>query len=187
MSDVRIVIDADQAAAAWRSITSGDLRNAARGTERAAHVIARAAKGKVSKVQSTLANSINVEQIAGLAEAEVGHQAAPGVAYAPYVEEGTGPAAGRPRYYPNPDALLDFISGNNTSRGFKWAPTGDFVRTTQKLELFNRARAMAWSIYMKGTKPAPFMGPATAEHTDAAFRYVRIAVEQGIAEVFGAT
>lgn len=187
MSDVRIVIDADKAAEAFRRSPDVMLRHAARGTERAAHVIARAAKGKVSKVQSTLANSINVDQIAGLAEAEVGHQAAPGVAYAPYVEEGTGPAAGRPRYYPNPDALLDFISGNNTSRGFKWDATGSFTRTTQKLELFNRARAMAWSIYTKGTKPAPFMAPATEENTDGAFRYVRIAVEQGIAEVFGAT
>src|SRR5690606_25474605 len=110
MSDVRIVIDADQAAAAFRKSPEVMLRHAARGTERAAHVIARAAKGKVSKSQSTLANSLSVEQIAGLGEAEVGHQAAPGVAYAPYVEEGTGPAAGRPRYYPNPDALLDFIS-----------------------------------------------------------------------------
>lgn len=186
MSDVRVVIDADKAIEAFRRAPDVLLKHAARGTERAAHIIARSAKGKVSKVHSTLANSINVEQIGGLGEAEVGHQAAPGVAYAPYVEEGTGPAVGRARYYPNPDALLDFISNNNTSRGFKWADTGSFVRLTQKLELFARARAMAWSIYMKGTKPAPFMGPATEENTEGAYRYVRMAVDQGIAEVFGA-
>lgn len=183
--EIRITADGDRAAQAFARAPDAMLRALGEGTAQGAQHVARAAKRKVSKVHSTLANSINVSELDNLPPRTAGHEAAAGVAYAPYVEHGTGPAAGRPRYYPNPDKLLDYLSNTRSSRNFAWA-RGAAGRESQRLDLWFRSRAWAWSIYMKGTRPAPFMAPA-AEESDARVRQiVRLATERGIREAFSA-
>lgn len=184
--DIRFTVDADLAIAAFERSPEVMYRHLSEGTEEGAHFVGRAAKRNARTVTSALANSIRVEKLEGLPEGVVGHQAVAGVRYAPYVEEGTGPAAGRPRYYPNIQSLVDFLSSTVSTRGFKWERTGSFVRLTQQLEVYNRARRMAWSIYTKGTKAHPFMRPAM-EASDSAVRAgLRRAQQRGIVEVFGA-
>lgn len=186
MTDIRIVVDADRALQACLRAPEVMARHMSEGTAQGAHLVARGAKRNVRSVFGTLAQSIRVEALSGLPDGQIGHEAAAGTAYAPYVEEGTGPAAGRPRYYPNPDALMDFLAASPKARGFKWAATGSFVRTTQKLELFNRARALAWAICQRGTKPAPYMRTAAAESDEAVRSVLRAAVQRGTEEAFRA-
>ena len=65
-----------------------------------------------------------------------------GLEYAPYVHEGTGPAVGRPPYFPPPSALAD------------WARR---VLGNEKL-----AWAVARKIRARGTKPRPYLRNALA-------------------------
>lgn len=184
MSTIRITIDGDRAAEAFRRVPDAVLRHVRLGTEEGAQIVARDARGRINSKHSTLANSIRVEPLPD-AGGILGHEAAAGANYAAYVEHGTGPAAGRPRYYPNPDSLQDYMENTTQSRGFKrWARGAK--REAQRLDIWFRSRAWAWSIYMKGTKPHPYMKPA-AEASDARVRQVlRVAVERGIREAFGA-
>ena len=92
----------------------------------------------------------------------------PSVNYAAAAEEGTGPAVGKARYFPNPDNLLDFIRQSPTARGFGSARKNSKKRNEQDMELWFRSRALAMSIYMKGTKPAPIVAP-TAENMKSRF------------------
>lgn len=68
-----------------------------------------------------------------------------------WIEQGTGPAAGHAKYFPPPDALLPWMSRHGitpkkgeTQMGIAWM--------------------IARSIYNKGTKPSPFLGPAFDEY-----------------------
>ena len=77
--------------------------------ETGAALIARAARENVSKRNGFggLLNSIQHRQLGPL------HwEVRPSVAYAVIVELGSGPAAGRAKYYPNPDALRDWLMLN---------------------------------------------------------------------------
>lgn len=185
MSTIRITIDGDRAAEAFRRVPDAVLRHVRLGTEEGAQIVARDARGRINSKHSTLANSIRVEPLPD-AGGILGHEAAAGANYAAYVEHGTGPAAGRPRYYPNPDSLQDYLGNTAAVRGFSWARAGSRRRREQTADVMVRAYAWAWSIYMKGTKPHPYMKPA-AEASDARVRQVlRVAVERGIREAFGA-
>jgi hypothetical protein len=106
----------------------------------------------------------------------------PTVNYAEAVEEGTGPAAGKARYYPNPDNLLDFLRQSPAARGFKWARKSSSKRGEQDMELRFRSRALAMSIYMKGTKPAPFVAPTAEKLTSRFFEVMDVGVERGVME-----
>lgn len=65
--------------------------------------------------------------------------------YGPYIENGTGPAVGHDQYMPPPGALRQYLQR-------KLGVSGD--------ELDKAEAAVRWKIYMKGTKPQPFMKPA---------------------------
>ena len=151
------------------------------GLDWAAAVVAVAARKKAPALFGTLAQSI-----LAVREESLQRVVRSGVKYARYVEEGTGPAAGHARYYPNPDALVEVLRASPNSRGYKWAKKGSKKRGGQDVELWLRSRAWAMAIYAKGTRPHPFMGPA-AERSEAAVRgVVANWVGRGIAEVFGA-
>lgn len=152
----------------------GRLEDALR---RGAEEIARLGRDKAPKMFSTLTNSIRTEQI------EPGHyRVSTGVNYARGVEEGTGPAAGKPRYYPNPDSLLQYLTTSPALRGFKWARKGSNKREGQRYDLWWRARGWAWSIYMKGTKAHPYMGPARDEGEPIVHLLARDAIARACAE-----
>lgn len=193
MSDIRIQVDSDQALWAFERAPDVMDRYVRMGTQAGADVVTAVAKenssesGGFADVFGALRESIRTYVTEGLPEGKIGHESRASVKYAAWVEEGTGPAAGHARYYPDPDALLAVLRHSPRSRGYKWARKGSKKRGTQDVELWLRSRAWAMSIYARGTRPHPFMAPA-AERSEARVREVIGAwVGQGIAEVFGGT
>ncbi|MEW5763584.1 MAG: hypothetical protein AB1824_01295 [Acidobacteriota bacterium] len=93
--------------------------------------------------------------------------------YGRYVEEGTGPAVGHDRYMPPPGALRLWVQ-----RTVRPASTNaDAEATLTAVE-----NAIRWKIYMKGTRPQPFIAPA-AEQGRKAFRAALVgAVRQAVKE-----
>lgn len=148
---------------------------------RGAGEIASEAKRRAPKLFSTLTNSI----IVGPA-GELAYEVRAGVAYAAYVERGSGPAAGNKKYYPNPDNLLQYLMTTPKARRIaRWSRSAK-GRADQENEIKRRAQAFAWWIYQHGTRPQPFMGPAVEEKRSAVEGYVRDAVAAGVSEIFGA-
>lgn len=181
--EIRVRVEDERAVAAFERAPEVMLRHVLAGTEQGAQYVARAARQAAPKRMTTLTNSIHVRALRSLEPDVVGHEAAVGVAYGPHVELGTGPAVGQPRYYPNPEALEDYIRSTPSVRGFAWA-RGDLQRSGQALSVWLRAKAWAWAIYMRGTRPQAFMGPAVVA-SDARVRQVlRQAVDAGVREVF---
>ncbi len=108
-----------------------------------------------------------------------------GSIYAPMVEEGTGPAAGKPKYYPNPDRLKDWLTLNTRYRGHEWARKGSKKRGNQELDIWLRSRAWAWGIYQKGTKAYPFMQPAYDTKKGRVVDLANEAMRLAVAEING--
>lgn len=148
-----------------------------RGLDRAADEVSRIMKdGYAEHDQSgVLKNSVQVTT-----PAELERFVAPTVNYGPYFEKGTGPAAGEARYYPNPDKLLDFLRAHPRARGFSWARPGSAKRGMQNLELWLRSRAMARSIYMKGTQPHPVSEQTRDKAESRVFAIMRESLAQGM-------
>jgi hypothetical protein len=175
-------INVDDARVQWAFSRAPDVisRHLESGLDWGAALLAVDARRRAPAMFGTLAQSI-------LAVREEGLQwvVRTGMAYARMVEEGTGPAAGRARYYPNPDRLLEVLRASPASRGYKWAKKGSRKRGSQDVELWLRSRAWAMSIYAKGTKPHPFMAPAMAANREKVIAVVRREVFNGVREVFG--
>ena len=150
------------------------------GLDWAASVVAVAARKKAPALFGTLAQTI-----LAVREESLQRVVRSGAKYARYVEEGTGPAAGHARYYPNPDALLEVLRASPSSRGYKWAKKGSRKRGGQDVELWLRSRAWAMAIYARGTRPHPFMRPALEENRDRCAELVRREALNGVREVFG--
>ncbi len=65
--------------------------------------------------------------------------------HGPYIENGTGPEVGHAQYMPPPGALRQYLQRKLGLSG----------------EALDKAEAaVRWKIYMKGTRPQPFMKPA---------------------------
>ena len=156
------------------------VRHVESGLDWAAAIVAVDARKKAPALFGTLAQSI-----LAVREEALQRTVRSGSRYARYVEEGTGPAAGHARYYPNPDALLDVLRASPASRGYKWAKKGSAKRGGQDVELWLRSRAWAMAIYAKGTRPHPFMVPALEENRDRCADVVRREALMGVREVFG--
>ncbi len=188
MNTITFRVDAADAVRAFERAPEVMRRHVSDGAQQGADVIARAARRQVAfkDVFGTLRQSIHVAPVPS-ADGVIAFEARTAANYARYVEEGTGPAVGRPKYYPNPESLLQYLTHSPRLRGFKWkGKEGSAARTLQQDGLEWRARAMAWSIYNRGTKPKPYMAPAAAA-SDASVRAIlKGATARGIAEVFGA-
>lgn len=175
--DIRYVVD-DARARATLQKAPGVVEKWLEGAiARGAMEIARLGRDKAPKLFSTLTNSIRYERLEALH-----YRVATGVNYARAVEEGTGPAAGHARYYPNPDSLLDYLTTAPSKRGFNWARKGSGKREAQRYDLWWRSRALAWHIYQHGTKAHPYMGPAADEGEPIVRLLARNAVASAIQE-----
>lgn len=154
-------------------------RHVGDGLAQGANAIAAEAKNRAPKSESALLNSI-IAAPAG----DWAYEVRAGVMHAAYVEHGTGPAVGKPKYYPNPDNLLQYLMTSPRARGFKRFKRSDRGRLEQEMGLVRRAQAFAWWIYQHGTKPQPFMAPAAEAKRDACTAFVRAAVDAGLKEIF---
>jgi hypothetical protein len=107
---------------------------------------------------SNLKQSIKMDQ-----ESETSRWVGPHVAHGIYVELGTGPAAGRAPYFPNPANLESWVKfrGGISLRNTK---LGSARRQGQMDEIRDRAWALARYLARVGTRAQPFVQP-TAEKT----------------------
>jgi HK97 gp10 family phage protein len=155
-------------------------RHVGDGVRTGAGEITSEAQRLAPKSETILRNSINFKQTGALEW--VVH---PEAGYAAAVEQGSGPAAGRPKYYPNRDNLLAYLTENVKARGFSRWKRSERGRLEQEMSLKRRAQAFAWWIYQHGTKAQPFMAPAAEAKRDRCTELVRAAVSKGLLEVFG--
>lgn len=178
---VSIRVDTLKAQAAMSAAPDVVRKHVGPAVLRGANEIAAEEKRLAPKSLSALVNSIIVGPAGDLA-----YQVSPGVDYAAYVVHGSGPAAGRPRYYPNPDNLLQYLMTSPRARGFDRFKRSARGRLEQEMDLVRRSQSFAWWIYQHGTKPQDFVTPAVAAKRDSCVEFVRDAVAAGIAEIFGA-
>lgn len=126
-----------------------------RALDRAAQETAREMQRAAPKAHSTLWASIQAWR-----DGEYQRMVAPTVNYAAAVEQGTGPAVGKERYFPPPQALESWVKLR--ARITFSARKGTHLRKRQENEVRDRAQALARFIYEHGTQPHPFVAP-TAE------------------------
>lgn len=132
-----------------------------------------------SMARSILANSIRAARLALM------HWfVSPGTNYARAVEEGTGPAVGKPNYMPDPKHLEDYVKqrGSIRLRGKPNSPTRRRVLD----EIRERAWGLAIHIWWHGTKPQPFVAPTAEKLRTVAPDRVTGAVQRGLQEAFRA-
>lgn len=182
MSTSRIDIRIDDAKVleAFSKAPETMRRHVEGGVQRGAGEIVTEAKTRAPKSLSNLVNSI-LAAPAG----ELAWMARAGSAHAVMVEYGSGPSAGKKKYYPNPDNLLQYLMTSPKARGFDRFKRSDQGRLEQEMGLVRRAQAFAWWIYQHGTKAQPFMAPAAEAKRDRCTELVRAAVSKGLLEVFG--
>lgn len=111
----------------------------------------RVMRREAPKFQSVLTNSIHAER-----SGPHGVTIAPGVKYADYVNDGTGPAAGRQPYMPNIENLLPWVKAR-AGVSFRNTRAGGAARSAQYDVIRDRAWALARYIQRHGTKPNPFV------------------------------
>lgn len=182
-SRIDIRIDDARVLEAFSKAPEAMRRHVGGAVMRGAGDIVTEAQRIVPKSESALETSIKQKQIDDLT-----WMAVAGTAHAAMVEYGTGPAAGKKKYYPNPDNLLQYLMTNTKARGFeRWSRSKKQGkdRGSQELEIWFRSRAFAWWIYQHGTKAQPFMAPAAEAKRDRCTELVRAAVSKGLLEVFG--
>jgi hypothetical protein len=176
---IAIAVDDKLVRAALRRAPEVMERHIGDGLERGADELARAARDKAPKLWSTLTHSIMASR-----EGKLHFLVRAGINYARAVEEGTGPAAGRARYYPNPASLEQYLMHSPRMRGYAWAKKGSKKRAGQEASIRSRSRALARFIYEHGTRPRPFMAPALDEKDARIRQLVRLASIEGARGVF---
>lgn len=182
MIRIRHRIDDRQARRAFTESPEVMTRNIEAQLEAGAQMIARTAKRNASQrmLFGNLTNSIVVERVG-----ELHFRVQTGVNHARAVEEGTGPAAGRQRYFPNVQSLEQHIRQSRHMRGFNTWSRSKRKRATQERAIRDRAWGLAWHILDKGTKAYPYMAPSAEEHRSGLHRMVERGVWLGTAETFG--
>lgn len=178
---VSVKVDSLKAQAAFSAAPETLRRHVGGAVWQGANAIAAEEKRLAPKSMTALVNSINVGPAGELA-----YQVGPGVNYAAYVVQGSGPAVGRPKYFPNPDNLLQYLMTSPKARGFARWSRSTKKRADQEMEITRRAQAFAWWIYQHGTRAQDFVTPAVNNQRDACVEFVRDAVRAGVAEIFGA-
>lgn len=177
---ISISIDARRAQAAFARAPQVMVRAIDVKLARGAEEVARTAKRGAPKLFSTLINSIRAQRIGALH-----YEVSSGVNYARSVEEGTGPAVGKARYFPNVESLQQYLMHAPSYRRFNLKRAGSRGRSDQEMDTVWRAKAWAWYIYNHGTKPQPYMQPAADASRSRLFELVQQGVDEGIKEVFG--
>lgn len=178
---VSVRVDTRQAQAAYSAAPDVLRQHLTGAVKRGAEVIASEQQQRAPKSMSALVNAIHVQPVGDLAWA-----VRQGVSYAAHVILGTGPAVGNPKYYPNPDSLLQYLTTTPKARGFGWAKLNSAKRAGQESEIKRRADAFAWWIYQHGTRPQDYVTPAVEAKRDACVEFIRAATQQAFNEAFGA-
>jgi len=147
---------------------------------RAGQEVAREMKRTIaangSMLFSTLVNSVRMVQ-----DRPMSVLVAPGVRYGRLVDEGTGPAARKPAYMPNPTHLRAYIKAR---AGIRWkGKPGDATRKKQFDEVRDRAWALAIHIKAHGTKPHPFIQPTADKMNSRVHELLRGGVRSGIQDI----
>ncbi len=180
-TEIRITLD-DRLVAAGLAKAPGVIqRNVSDALSRGAEETAREMKAALVSNRSA-ARSALLLSIRPLRIGEMRYFVAPGVNYARMVEEGTGPAAGRASYMPDPSKLEDYVKqrAGITLKGRK----GSASRRSQLAEIRDRAWGLALYIKEHGTKPHPFVAP-TRDLMDPKIRVmVAAAVNKSLREIF---
>lgn len=177
-----ITIDDKLAIAAFQRAPAVIERHVDQGMERGADELARAARDNAARHDwlGTLRNMIHTEH------PELLHYAVVSQAkYARAVEDGTGPAAGKPPYFPDWTALIPYVRSHALRGGEPLKKSGSSARFFQEREFENRAFQLARYISHHGTKQAPYMKPALAEKDARVRQLVRQSTAAGVREVFG--
>ncbi|HRH13174.1 MAG TPA: hypothetical protein PK225_02360 [Azonexus sp.] len=180
MSGISIRIDEARVLAAFERADSVMRAHVGGALQIGASEIAEEARRLVPKSIENLLHSIMTEP-----SGEMAWMAKAGTLHAAAVEYGTGPAAGRPKYYPNPDNLLQYLMATPKARRFKSFKRSERGRLEQEMGVVRRAQAFAWWIYQHGTKAQPYMAPAAEAKRDRCVELVRASVQAGILEAFG--
>lgn len=152
-------------------------RSVARFLDRGAQEVAREMKHAAPKAFSTLTQSIHV-----INEGELTRLVAPAVNYARAVEEGTGPAAGKARYFPNPVALEPWVKFRGGVRLTKTKP-GTPGRRAQLDDVRDRAWGLARFVSQHGTRAQPFVSPTQAKMQSRVIALLREGVREGLAGI----
>lgn len=163
---------------ALRRMPGAIIGRADQALDRGSQEFAREARRRVSKARSTLANAITARKVG-----ELHYEVSTGVGYGRAVEEGTGPAAGKGSYMPNPVFLRDYVKQKS---GISFASRNVTAKRAAMDEVRDRAFALAVYIRQHGTKPHPFMAPTRAVMEPRIRELVGEAVDGGLKEVFGA-
>lgn len=159
---VSITVDDKEVRRAFRVAPSVMVKHIEQQQARGAHELAREMKFRAPKAFSTLANSIHATR-AG----ELHYVVAPGVKYAPFVEEGS-----RPGGAPSLGAMIRWVRVKRLSS----------VRYPDDRDL---ARAIIHKIRARGTPAQPFARPATEAKESRLIALMEQGVESGLREAFG--
>lgn len=176
-----VKVDDKAAIAAFQRAPEVVTRRLEQGMERGADELARAARDNAARRDflGTLRNSIHVEH------PELLHfVVSTGANYARAVEDGTGPAAGKPPYFPDWTALIPYVRAKQIRGGEQLNRSGSTARFFQERNFENRAFQLARYISHHGTKPAPYMKPALDDKGARLLQLVRNSVMEGVREVF---
>jgi hypothetical protein len=129
---------------------------------------------RAPKAFSQLARSITIER-----PSELERRIAPSVNYGLYVEQGTGPAAGRPRYWPNVHNLAEWVKLRFRVQ-FRNTRKGSAARQSQLEEWRDATYRLARVIYLRGTRAQPFVAPTAATVRASAPSRVLAALESAM-------
>ena len=138
---------------------------------------ARRMRQKAAKWRTALANSVHVS-----APDAMTREVRPGMAYAPYVEDGIKPGGkGLPRFFdPASKSIVDWLQSKAFSgQGRARKGTGRF--TARELMLRDRYEGLAWHIRHKGVKAQPFVEPTAKEMEPVVLRRLDLAVRRVLA------
>ena len=180
--DIRIRVHGDLVRAAFQRAPEVMRAHISPALERGVYELrdeaARNAAGH--DLYGTNKQAIHVQEVGDLA-----FEVATGTNYARALEEGTGPAAGKARYFPDWTHLIDYVKTRSTRAGEALKRAGSRARFFQEREFENRAFQLARFISHHGTQPVRFMARAAEAKESRLYQLVRQGSAAGIQEVFG--
>lgn len=142
-----------------------------------AQLAARRMRRLAPKWRTTLTNSIAVS-----APDAMTREIRPGVAYAPYVEEGIKPGGnGLPRFMdPGSESIVAWLQGKAFA-GRGRVRKNSMGAVMRNLELRDRYEGLAWHIRRHGVKAQPFIEPTAKEMEPQVLRRLDLAVRRVLA------
>lgn len=162
MATLRLTIDDRRARAVFRTARPLMVRAIERQQWRGAEELAREMRRRAPKDTSLLTNSIAARR-AG----EMHYVVAPGVRYAPHVEEGAGPGG-----VPRVGAIVRWIQRKG-------------IVSTRYPNPRDLAGAIVGKIRARGTRPQPFAAPAFEHKASRLAALIEQGVVDGLTQAFG--